>query len=126
MGDSRPSFRRELPVCHPSCSDPTNDLIVVHNGIVTNAAAAFRLVLQNRGHKFETDMDSRRPLHPKPIPVSLLIPSSDSIGFLTPFSVSLTVTFQWPLGLYTVAVSTAQRHPYDGHRTRTVDTRIAC
>ena len=43
--------------CHPLRSDPTNDFIVVHNGIVTNAAA-LRLVLQNRGYKFESETDT--------------------------------------------------------------------
>jgi glucosamine--fructose-6-phosphate aminotransferase (isomerizing) len=38
-------------------SDPTSDFIVVHNGIVTNAAA-LRLVLQNRGFKFESETDT--------------------------------------------------------------------
>lgn len=43
--------------CHPLRSDPTSDFIVVHNGIVTNAAA-LRLVLQNRGYKFESETDT--------------------------------------------------------------------
>jgi glucosamine--fructose-6-phosphate aminotransferase (isomerizing) len=43
--------------CHPLRSDPTSDFIVVHNGIVTNAAA-LRLVLQNRGLKFESETDT--------------------------------------------------------------------
>ena len=43
--------------CHPLRSDPTNDFLVVHNGIVTNAAA-LRLVLQNRGYKFESETDT--------------------------------------------------------------------
>ena len=43
--------------CHPLRSDPTSDFIVVHNGIVTNAAA-LRLVLQNRGFKFESETDT--------------------------------------------------------------------
>jgi glucosamine--fructose-6-phosphate aminotransferase (isomerizing) len=43
--------------CHPLRSDLTSDFIVVHNGIVTNAAA-LRLVLQNRGFKFESETDT--------------------------------------------------------------------
>jgi glutamine---fructose-6-phosphate transaminase (isomerizing) len=43
--------------CHPLRSDPTSDFLVVHNGIVTNAAA-LRLVLQNRGFKFESETDT--------------------------------------------------------------------
>jgi glucosamine--fructose-6-phosphate aminotransferase (isomerizing) len=43
--------------CHPVKSDPTSEFIVVHNGIVTNAAE-LRLVLQKRGYKFETDTDT--------------------------------------------------------------------
>ncbi|KAF8504825.1 L-glutamine D-fructose 6-phosphate amidotransferase [Russula emetica] len=43
--------------CHPLRSDPNSDFIVVHNGIVTNAAA-LRLVLQNRGYKFESETDT--------------------------------------------------------------------
>ena len=43
--------------CHPIRSDPTSDFIIVHNGIVTNNAL-LRLVLQNRGYKFETDTDT--------------------------------------------------------------------
>jgi glutamine---fructose-6-phosphate transaminase (isomerizing) len=43
--------------CHPLRSDPNSDFVVVHNGIVTNAAA-LRLVLQNRGYKFESETDT--------------------------------------------------------------------
>jgi len=43
--------------CHPLRSDPNSDFAVVHNGIVTNAAA-LRLVLQNRGYKFESETDT--------------------------------------------------------------------
>jgi glucosamine--fructose-6-phosphate aminotransferase (isomerizing) len=43
--------------CHPLRSDPKHDFIVVHNGIVTNSNA-LRLVLQNRGYKFESDTDT--------------------------------------------------------------------
>ncbi|KAH9050878.1 L-glutamine D-fructose 6-phosphate amidotransferase [Lactarius deliciosus] len=43
--------------CHPLRSDPSSDFLVVHNGIVTNAAA-LRLVLQNRGFKFESETDT--------------------------------------------------------------------
>ncbi|KAI9441729.1 L-glutamine D-fructose 6-phosphate amidotransferase [Lactarius indigo] len=43
--------------CHPLRSDPSSDFVVVHNGIVTNAAA-LRLVLQNRGFKFESETDT--------------------------------------------------------------------
>ena len=43
--------------CHPLRSDPTNEFIVIHNGIVTNAAE-FRLVLQKRGYKFESETDT--------------------------------------------------------------------
>ncbi|VDC01735.1 unnamed protein product [Peniophora sp. CBMAI 1063] len=43
--------------CHPLRSDPAADFIVVHNGIVTNSNA-LRLVLQNRGYKFESETDT--------------------------------------------------------------------
>ncbi|KAI6019892.1 hypothetical protein F5J12DRAFT_904255 [Pisolithus orientalis] len=43
--------------CHPIRSDPSNEFIIVHNGIVTNAAA-LRQVLQNRGYKFESETDT--------------------------------------------------------------------
>ncbi|KAI9065318.1 L-glutamine D-fructose 6-phosphate amidotransferase [Trametes sanguinea] len=43
--------------CHPLKSDPKAEFTVVHNGIVTNAAA-LRLVLQKRGYKFESDTDT--------------------------------------------------------------------
>nr|VWO96587.1 Glucosamine-fructose-6-phosphate aminotransferase [Ganoderma boninense] len=40
-----------------SQSDPKAEFTVVHNGIVTNAAA-LRLVLQKRGYKFESETDT--------------------------------------------------------------------
>lgn len=43
--------------CHPLRSEPTNEFIVVHNGIVTNSAE-LRLVLQKRGYKFESETDT--------------------------------------------------------------------
>ncbi|OCH89628.1 L-glutamine D-fructose 6-phosphate amidotansferase [Obba rivulosa] len=43
--------------CHPLKSDPKAEFTVVHNGIVTNAAA-LRLVLQKRGYTFESDTDT--------------------------------------------------------------------
>ncbi|KAF4618292.1 hypothetical protein D9613_011525 [Agrocybe pediades] len=43
--------------CHPIRSDPESDFVVVHNGIVTNSAE-LRLVLQKRGYKFETEIDT--------------------------------------------------------------------
>ena len=43
--------------CHPLRSDESADFIVVHNGIVTNSNA-LRLVLQNRGYKFESETDT--------------------------------------------------------------------
>lgn len=43
--------------CHPVRSDPTNEFIVVHNGIVTNNAE-LRLVLQKKGYKFESETDT--------------------------------------------------------------------
>lgn len=43
--------------CHPLRSDPTAEFTVVHNGIVTNAAA-LRLLLQKRGYRFESDTDT--------------------------------------------------------------------
>ncbi|KDQ07327.1 hypothetical protein BOTBODRAFT_38856 [Botryobasidium botryosum FD-172 SS1] len=43
--------------CHPLRSDPTNEFIVVHNGIVTNSGE-LRLVLQKRGYKFESETDT--------------------------------------------------------------------
>jgi len=43
--------------CHPIKSDPSAEFMVVHNGIVTNAAE-LRLVLQKKGYKFETETDT--------------------------------------------------------------------
>ena len=43
--------------CHPVRSDPKSDFVLVHNGIVTNAAE-LRLVLQKRGYKFESETDT--------------------------------------------------------------------
>ncbi|KAA1472436.1 isomerising glucosamine-fructose-6-phosphate aminotransferase [Dentipellis sp. KUC8613] len=43
--------------CHPVRSDPNNEFVLVHNGIVTNAAE-LRLVLQKRGYKFESETDT--------------------------------------------------------------------
>lgn len=43
--------------CHPVRSSPSNEFMVVHNGIVTNAAE-LRLVLQKRGYQFETETDT--------------------------------------------------------------------
>jgi glucosamine--fructose-6-phosphate aminotransferase (isomerizing) len=43
--------------CHPVRSNPASEFMLVHNGIVTNSAA-LRLVLQNRGYKFETETDT--------------------------------------------------------------------
>ncbi|EGO03724.1 hypothetical protein SERLA73DRAFT_175328 [Serpula lacrymans var. lacrymans S7.3] len=43
--------------CHPIRSDVTNEFMVVHNGIATNAAE-LRQVLQKRGYKFESDTDT--------------------------------------------------------------------
>lgn len=48
-----PSIRN----CHPVRSDVNNTFMVVHNGIVTNAAA-LRQVLQKRGFTFESDTDT--------------------------------------------------------------------
>ena len=43
--------------CHPLKSDPKSEFTVVHNGIVTNAAA-LRLLLQKRGYTFESETDT--------------------------------------------------------------------
>jgi glutamine---fructose-6-phosphate transaminase (isomerizing) len=43
--------------CHPIRSDPKSEFVVVHNGIVTNAAA-LRLLLQKRGYRFESETDT--------------------------------------------------------------------
>ncbi|EOR02065.1 Glucosamine--fructose-6-phosphate aminotransferase [Wallemia ichthyophaga EXF-994] len=43
--------------CHPHRSDVTNEFSVVHNGIITNYKE-LRLVLEKKGHKFETDTDT--------------------------------------------------------------------
>jgi glucosamine--fructose-6-phosphate aminotransferase (isomerizing) len=43
--------------CHPLRSDPNNDFIVVHNGIITNNTE-LRLILQKRGYKFESETDT--------------------------------------------------------------------
>ncbi|KAF9229964.1 nucleophile aminohydrolase, partial [Melanogaster broomeanus] len=43
--------------CHPHRSGPSDEFIVVHNGIITNYAE-IKQVLQNRGYKFESDTDT--------------------------------------------------------------------
>ena len=43
--------------CHPLRSDPKNEFMVVHNGIVTNSTE-LRLVLQKRGYRFESETDT--------------------------------------------------------------------
>lgn len=43
--------------CHPIRAGSSDEFIIVHNGIVTNAAA-LRQVLQRRGYKFESDTDT--------------------------------------------------------------------
>ena len=43
--------------CHPIRAGSSDEFIVVHNGIVTNATA-LRQVLQRRGYKFESDTDT--------------------------------------------------------------------
>ncbi len=42
---------------HPHRSDPTNEFIVVHNGIITNYKE-LRTVLEKYGHVFESDTDT--------------------------------------------------------------------
>jgi len=43
--------------CHPIRAGSSDEFIVVHNGIVTNAVA-LRQVLQRRGYTFESDTDT--------------------------------------------------------------------
>ncbi|KAF8840546.1 isomerising glucosamine-fructose-6-phosphate aminotransferase [Paxillus ammoniavirescens] len=43
--------------CHPIRSGTSDEFIVVHNGIVTNATA-LKQVLQNRGYRFESETDT--------------------------------------------------------------------
>jgi glucosamine--fructose-6-phosphate aminotransferase (isomerizing) len=43
--------------CHPIRAGSSDEFVIVHNGIVTNAVA-LRQVLQRRGYKFETDTDT--------------------------------------------------------------------
>ncbi|KAJ3388485.1 glutamine--fructose-6-phosphate transaminase (isomerizing) [Lobulomyces angularis] len=43
--------------CHPHRSDPKNEFVVVHNGIITNYKE-LRLVLEKKGYKFESDTDT--------------------------------------------------------------------
>ncbi|PWN29894.1 putative GFA1-glucosamine--fructose-6-phosphate transaminase [Jaminaea rosea] len=43
--------------CHPHRSDPHNEFVVVHNGIITNYRE-LKLVLAKRGFTFETDTDT--------------------------------------------------------------------
>ncbi|KAJ3379869.1 glutamine--fructose-6-phosphate transaminase (isomerizing), partial [Lobulomyces angularis] len=43
--------------CHPHRSDPKNEFLVVHNGIITNYKE-LRLVLEKKGYKFESDTDT--------------------------------------------------------------------
>ncbi|KAF9233946.1 nucleophile aminohydrolase, partial [Melanogaster broomeanus] len=43
--------------CHPHRSGPSDEFIVVHNGIITNYAE-IKQVLQNHGYKFESDTDT--------------------------------------------------------------------
>ncbi|EDO15084.1 hypothetical protein Kpol_431p11 [Vanderwaltozyma polyspora DSM 70294] len=43
--------------CHPQRSDPNNDFVIVHNGIITNFRE-LKTLLQNKGYKFESDTDT--------------------------------------------------------------------
>lgn len=43
--------------CHPQRSDPNNEFVVVHNGIVTNFRD-LKTLLVKKGYKFESDTDS--------------------------------------------------------------------
>ncbi|BFZ62781.1 glutamine--fructose-6-phosphate transaminase (isomerizing) [Saitoella coloradoensis] len=43
--------------CHPHRSDPSNEFVIVHNGIVTNYRE-IKAVLQNKGFTFESDTDT--------------------------------------------------------------------
>ena len=42
---------------HPHRSDPGNEFLVVHNGIITNYKD-IKVFLSNRGHSFESDTDT--------------------------------------------------------------------
>lgn len=43
--------------CHPQRSDPHNEFVIVHNGIITNFRELKTLLL-NKGHIFESDTDT--------------------------------------------------------------------
>ncbi|KAL6942887.1 glutamine--fructose-6-phosphate transaminase (isomerizing) [Hanseniaspora osmophila] len=43
--------------CHPQRSDPHNEFVIVHNGIITNFRELKTLLL-NKGHVFESDTDT--------------------------------------------------------------------
>jgi glucosamine--fructose-6-phosphate aminotransferase (isomerizing) len=43
--------------CHPHRSDPGNEFLVVHNGIITNYKE-LRAVLEKKGYMFESDTDT--------------------------------------------------------------------
>ncbi|AOA62062.1 Glutamine--fructose-6-phosphate aminotransferase [Komagataella phaffii CBS 7435] len=43
--------------CHPHTSDPNNEFVVVHNGIITNFRD-LRILLKGKGFKFQTDTDT--------------------------------------------------------------------
>ncbi len=43
--------------CHPHRSDPKNEFVVVHNGIITNYKE-LKLVLEKKGFQFETETDT--------------------------------------------------------------------
>ncbi|CCD27461.1 glutamine--fructose-6-phosphate transaminase (isomerizing) GFA1 NDAI_0K02700 [Naumovozyma dairenensis CBS 421] len=43
--------------CHPQRSDPNNEFVVVHNGIITNFRE-LKTLLTNKGFKFESDTDT--------------------------------------------------------------------
>ena len=43
--------------CHPHRSDPNNEFLVVHNGIITNYKE-LRAVLEKKGYMFESETDT--------------------------------------------------------------------
>lgn len=43
--------------CHPHRSDPSNEFVVIHNGIITNWRE-LRTLLESKGYKFESDTDT--------------------------------------------------------------------
>ncbi|EDQ90085.1 uncharacterized protein MONBRDRAFT_20634 [Monosiga brevicollis MX1] len=43
--------------CHPHASDPTNEFVIIHNGIITNYKS-IKTFLQEKGHEFVSETDT--------------------------------------------------------------------